>query len=396
MGANTVKSFDTIPVEGPAQSVSSVDEVALSSLLLDIKKRRAEFKKQRYISQDVIESLQKIGLYGAFVPRELGGSPISPTEFMKIIERISVADGSTGWVASFAFATKYLCSLPEASLQKIFKKNPGLVFAGATFPIQPAEKVDGGIIVNGRWPFGSGCMNSSLVAVGVSVPGNGEQVFKHMAVIPRDKITIDETWDTFGMTATGSHTMVVENVFVPDDMILLRDAPTSIEAPEYLYPTVTLAAQVLAVCGLGTARAAINHIIEVAENSKSITGAPTLGDRVNVQIHIAECEAKLQSARSWFYATTDEAWDAINQSGTITREQNLALRLSASHAARTGAEVARMCFEMVGTMGIFNSNPLNQYLTDSMVTAQHAFLTEGSFMNAGKVMFGKPYIPGYV
>lgn len=396
MGANTVKSHDAIPVEGPSQNASPIDEVALSALLLDIKERRAEFKKKRYISQDVIESLQKIGLYGAFVPRELGGSPISPTEFMKIIERISVADGSTGWVASFAFATKYLCSLPEASLQKIFKENPGLVFAGATFPIQPAEKVDGGIIVNGRWPFGSGCMNASLIAVGVSVPGNGDEIFKHMAVIPRDQITIDETWDTFGMSATGSHTMVVENVFVPDDMILLRDAPTSIEAPEYLYPTVTLAAQVLAVCGLGTARAAINHIIEVAGNSKSITGAPTLGDRVNVQIHIAECEAKLQSARSWFYATTDEAWDAINQSATITREQNLALRLSASHAARTGAEVARMCFEMVGTMGIFNSNPLNQYLTDSMVTAQHAFLTEGSFMNAGKVMFGKPYIPGYV
>ena len=178
-------------------------------------------------------------------------------------------------------------------------------------------------------------------------------------------------------------------------MILLRDAPSSIDAPEYMYPTVTLAAQVLAVCGLGTARAAIDHIVNVAETSKSITGAPTLGDRTNVQIHIAECEAKIQSARSWFYASTDEAWDVIESGRTITREQNLALRLSASHAARSGADVARMCFEMVGTMGIFRENPLSQYMTDSMVTAQHAFLTEGSFMNAGKVMFGKPYIPGY-
>lgn len=382
-------------VDGYSDNESPINEPALKLLLEDIKSRRAEFKKQRYISQDVIEKLQEIGVYGAFVPKALGGSPISPTEFMKIIERISIADGSTGWVASFAFATKYLCSLPEESLVKIFSEDPSLVFAGATFPIQPAKKVDGGIIVNGRWPFGSGCMNASLVAVGVAVPGNGDEVFKQMAVMPRDQITIDETWDTFGMSATGSNTMVVEDVFVPDDMILLRDAPSSIDAPEYLYPTVTLAAQVLAVCGLGTARAAIDHIIEVAANSKSITGAPTLGDRVNVQIHIAECEAKLQSARSWFYGTTDEAWAAINESGTITREQNLALRLSASHAARTGAEVARMCYEMVGTMGIFKTNPMNQYLTDSMVTAQHAFLTEGSFMNAGKVMFGKPYIPGF-
>jgi len=374
---------------------SPIDETAFEDLLVDIASRSDEFKAQRHISQDVIEKLQKIGLYGAFVPKQLGGAPVSPSEFMKLIERISIADGSTGWVASFAFATKYLCSLPESSLRKIFEENPDLVFAGATFPIQPAKKVKGGIIVNGRWPFGSGCMGASLVAVGVSVPGEGDEVFKQMAVMPRDQITIDETWDTIGMSSTGSHTMVVKDVFVPNDMILLRDAPSSIDAPEYRYPTVTLAAQVLAVCGLGTARAAIDHIVKVAENSKSITGAPTLGDRVNVQIHIAEAEAKLQSARSWFYATTDQAWDVIKSGEEITREQNMALRLSASHAARMGAEVARMSFEMVGTMGIFNTNPMSRYLTDSLVTAQHAFLTEGSFMNAGKVIFGKPYIPGY-
>ena len=382
--------------DSAAAQSSPIDEAAFSRLLDEIVTRRKEFQEQRYISQDIIEKLQAIGLYQAFVPSVLGGNPISPTEFMKLIERLAVADGSTGWVASFAFATKYLCSLPAKSLESIFEKAPNLVFAGATFPIQPAKKVDGGIIVNGRWPFGSGCMNASLVAVGVSVPGEGDEVFRQMAVIPADEIFIDQTWNTIGMSATGSHHMVVKDVFVPDDMILLRDAPSSIDAPEYIYPTITLAAQVLAICGIGTAQAAINHIVGVAHKSKSITGAPTLGDRQNVQLHIAECEAKLQAARCWFYASTDAAWSTILSGEKLTREQNLALRLSASHAARTGAEVARVCFEMVGTMGIFRDNPLSTYLTDSLVTAQHAFLTEGSFVNAGKVMFGHPPIPGYL
>jgi len=72
-----------------------IDEIAFSKLLEEIKGRRAEFKEQRHISQDIIEKLQTIGLYGAFVPKQLGGDPISPTEFMKLIERISIADGST-------------------------------------------------------------------------------------------------------------------------------------------------------------------------------------------------------------------------------------------------------------------------------------------------------------
>ena len=133
-----------------AQNTSPIDEAAFAELLIEIESRRGEFQEQRYISQDIIEKLQAIGVYGAFVPKQLGGNPISPTEFMKLIERLSIADGSTGWVASFAFATKYLCSLPEASLHKIFDGNHGLVFAGATIPIQPAKKVDGSIIVNGR------------------------------------------------------------------------------------------------------------------------------------------------------------------------------------------------------------------------------------------------------
>ena len=377
------------------QETTHIDETAFQELLKDIEARRKEFREQRHISQDIIQRLQEIGLYRSFVPEQLGGDPISPSQFMQYIERISEADGSTGWVASFAFSTKYLCSLPEDSLRSIFKDNPDLVFAGATFPLQPAEVVEGGGKVRGRWPFGSGCMGASLVAVGISVPGNGKEVFHKMAVIPSDQISIDETWDTIGMTGTGSHTIVVDDVFVPDDMILLRDAPASIDAPEYIYPTVTLAAQVLAVCGLGTARAAIDSIVKVAKNSKSITGAPTLGDREIVQMQIGQAEAKLQSARCWFYQTTDDAWNTILSGEEITREQNLALRLSASHAAQMGSEVARMCFELSGTRAIFHTEPLSQFLTDSMVTAQHAFLTQGSFMNAGKVMFDHPYIPGY-
>lgn len=389
-------SAQTQPIyESELTASVGFDEQKFVELLDDIVQRRAEFQSQRHVSQDIIDRLVELGLYRSLVPKELGGEPISPAAFMELIERLSIADGSVGWVASFAFATKYLCSLPEATLRKVFENGPDVVFAGATYPIQEAKRVEGGVIVNGRWPFGSGCMNASLVAVGISIPDSENPTFRHMAVIPADQIKIDQNWNTIGMTGSGSHTMVVEDVFVADEWVMLRDAPASLNAPEYRYPTITLAAQVLAVCGLGVARAAIDHIVKIALNSKSITGTPALCERENVQIHIAECEAKLELARAWFYEATNKAWDEIKAGREISRQQNMHLRLSSSHAARMGAEVARMCFEMTGTMGIHATNPLSVYLTDAMVTAQHAFLTEGSFMNAGKVMFDHPYIPGY-
>jgi len=370
------------------------DEDRFAAFLDDIRSRRDEFYNQRKVSDDVIKALQDMGLYRAFVPEQFGGSGMHGADFLRLIERISEVDGSTGWVASFAFATKYLSSLPPSSLATIYADSPDIVFAGAIYPPQPARKVDGGYMVSGRWTFGSGCTGASLLGVGVNIEGDSSGL-PRMAVMPADQVTIEETWDTIGMTGTGSHDLVVEDVFVAEDWVLVRGADPTIDTTAYRYPTLAMSAQVLAVCGLGVARAALDHVISVADTSKSITGAPTFGDRVNVQIHLGESEAKLQSARTWFYDLTEKAWDTALAGRTLSRHDNMQLRLAASHLARTGAEVARACFEMTGTMGIFHSNPLSRHLTDAMDTAQHAFLTEGTFMNAGKVLVGHPPIPGY-
>lgn len=384
-----VEERDVATAEGP------FDEARFAALLEDVKARRDEFYAQRYVSNDVIESLQELGLFRAFVPEQFGGSNMHPSDFLRLIERLSAADGSTGWVASFAFATKYLSSLPADTLAKLYADNPDVVFAGTIFPPQPAKRVDGGFIVNGRWPFGSGCMGASVLGVGISVEGEEEGGLPLMAVMPAEQVTIEQTWNTIGMTGTGSHHLVVEDVFVPEDWTLVRGGAPSIDTPAYRYPTLAMSAQVLAVCGLGVARGALDHVISVADKSKSITGAPTLGDRVNVQLHLGEAEAKLRAAQCWFYERTDEAWETMLAGDELTRHENMHLRLAASHAARTGADVARACFEMTGTMGIFHANPLSRHLTDAMVTAQHAFLTEGTFINAGKVLIGHPPIPAY-
>lgn len=363
--------------------------------LEEIRTRSQEFNDKRHISKDVIEAWQNMGLFRAFVPSRLGGSNMPADSFLRYIERISEADGSAGWVASFAFATKYLSALPVKTLEELYADTPDLVFAGALFPLQPVEKVEGGVRVSGRWKFGSGCLGASVIGVGVMVKDGDFGGLPLMAVLPAEQVRIEETWDTIGMAGTGSHDLVVEDQFVPDEYLMVRGAAPSIDDVGYRYPSLAMAAQVLAITGAGAARAAINHILNVADRSKSITGAPTLGDRENVQMQLAEAEAKLESARCWFYDRTREVWAATEANETISRTLNMQLRLSSSHLARTGADVARMCFEMAGTMGIFNANPLSRFLTDAMVVAQHAFLTQGTFMNAGKVMVGHDYIPGY-
>lgn len=367
----------------------------LAALLDELRQRRPEFDALGHMPDDIVAQFQALGIYRAFVPEQLGGSGLDAGSFLRLIEAISSADGSAGWVASFGFASKYLSSLPAETLAELYADGPDMVFSGAVFPPQTAVPERDGFRINGRWGFGSGSMGASLIGVGIKVEGEGEAgSLPRMAVMRRDKVRIEKNWDVIGMFATGSHDLVVEDVWVPRHHTLIRGAPPSMDTPAYRYPTMAMAAQVLAIVGAGIAREAIDEIVRMG-TKQSITGAPYLADRPVVQIALAQMEAALRSARAWFYEETDRVWNLCVRGVEITRQDRTQLRIASTHLARTGADVTRRAFELSGTTGIFNTHPLARMLKDALVVAQHAFLNDGTWQSGGAVLLGKTPAPGY-
>ena len=369
-------------------------ELKFNKLLADIRKRRAEFDEQRYISQDIIEQFKEIGIYRSFVPKSFGGDSKTPSEFLKAIEAIAAADGSAGWVASFGMNPAYLAALPKETLDKVWGDSPDVVFAGGVFPPQKAEKVDGGYIVNGRWQWGSGCMGASVLGVGI-MPDDGTKLPK-MAVLRADQVTIEKTWKVHGMVGTGSFDIVVEDVFVPEDYTFIRGGTPTIDSPFFKYPSLSFAAQVLSVTALGVAREAIDVVVNSAKGRKSVTGAPNLGERHYAQIEIAKAEAKLRSSRAFFYEATDEVWDAIMQGDVPTRHQISMVRLATTNVARECADATRIAYQLSGMEGAYLGHPLSRCLRDVSLVTQHAFMGEVTYQNAGAMMFGHQPFPGYL
>lgn len=368
----------------------------LQGLLADIRARAAEFEQQRHISPDIIEGFKQLGVYRALVPKRLGGLEWHARQFCELIETIAQADGSAGWVASFGMAPVYLAALPTATFETIYRDNVDTVFAGGIFPPQPATYVDGGIEVSGRWSFSSGCMGATVVGVGIS-PRKGETTgLPRMAVMPREKATIVEAWDVSGLAGTGSHDLVVDKVVVPEEWTFVRGGASNLSEPMFRYPALAFAAQVLAVVNLGIARAAIEELRRLAGGHKAVTGAPSLGDRPATQASLAQHEAQLQSARTWFYAAIDDAWASLTRGDPLSPAQTSALRLSAAHAARTGAEVTRGMQMLSGMAGIYNSSPIARCVRDANAVTQHAFLGDIVYQNAGAMLFGRDPLPGYL
>ncbi len=362
-------------------------------ILEEIRKRAPEFQQLRHIPQDTVDQFKALGVYRAFVPERFGGDAISPAAFCRLIEDIAAADASAGWVASFGVSATYLGTLPPETYAKIFGENPDTVFAGAMFPPQAATTVAGGYQVSGQWPWGSGIMGADLAGVGIKVEDQQTKL-PLIAIMPKDKVEVVDTWKTIGLRATGSHDIKVDQVVVPKEWTFIRGSKPSMEDRIFRYPAMALASQVLAVVALGAARSALDFLHE-SGNRQSVTGAPKPGARPYLQSEYAKARGKYLGAQALFYDTLEEGYEELAHNDVISPDTHVRLRLVASKAAKDGAEAARMAFALGGSTVIAEGHPMGRYMLDAAAVAQHAFLSEGTWTGAGAAMFDEPTMPGY-
>ena len=384
-------------LQEPRAGADVAPEVAgMDALLRDIRQRRKEFEAQKYISPDIIERFKAVGVYRALVAKRFGGDEKSPAEFCELVETIARADGSAGWVASFGIGGVYLAALPVETLTKLYARGPDVVFAGGIFPPQPAELVEGGYRVNGRWSWGSGSMGAEVIGAGILPRNVDNSGLPRMAVMPRSQVNIEPNWDVMGLLGTGSHDIVVKDVIVPPEWTFVRGGASSLDTPLYRYPTLSFAAQVLTVVGLGIARAAIDEVLGMAAGRASVTGAPNLGERIYVQLEIAKIEAELRAARAWFYQAIDDVWQVLLAGDKPSDHLVSMLRLSTTHASRVSADVTRRAQMVSGGTGVYESCPLAAQVRDVQMITQHAFMGDITYQNAGAMLFGLKPLPGYL
>jgi len=368
-----------------AEPAGPAREKAFQEALDVLRDRRDEFTDQGHVPRDYVRLLKRAGIYRASTPSTFGGEPMAPTDFLDRIEQISAVDPATGWVASFGSSLTYLTALPLEVQAELYADGPDVVYAGALFPMLEAEVVEGGFRCTGRWQFASGSAGADILGVGLKDPSDPRP---RNAVIFPDEAEIIENWDVSGMRATGSNDIKLDGVFVPHERTFIRGGESNVDEPLYRYPALAYAAQVLAVTGVGAARGALDYVREVGSQRTSITGGNRRGTTGTFQLGLARAEARLRSARAWFYETTDEAWQTVLAGDAVSDEQKVLLRLATSHAAHESRAVVLAAFDLAGTGAIYNKHPLQRYLRDALVPPQHAMLQGGTYEASGALLLG--------
>jgi len=352
-------------------------------------------EERRALPGELVDVLREAGLLRAAVPKELGGAQLPPGVILRCAETVARGDASAGWCVSINATSSLLSAyLPERGAAEVFG-DPRSVAAGVWAPRGAARPVDGGVIVSGQWPFCSAISHSDWLFAGCALQStgdgaNGAPVLKVLA-IPTQELTILDTWHTSGLCGTGSHDATASELFVPEHrMLSVLDGPPPGAAPLYRFPVFGFFALSIAVATLGNARGAIDELVELAAGKRSLGSSRALADRGQVQAAVAAAEASLRAARAFLFQAVDDAWAAATGPEPVPDSARVALRLAATHATRTSAEVVASMYDLAGGSAIYRGSPLQRRFRDAHTATAHFQVNPATYELLGRLLLGRP------
>jgi alkylation response protein AidB-like acyl-CoA dehydrogenase len=381
--------------------VSSETAQGIAEVLPAIRARRQEIEQARQLPLDLVEQLRRTGVFRLGVPRVFGGLEATPLELMAATEAVAAADGSTGWCTMVGIANNLSAGyINEQGAREVWP-DPTAPTAGIAAPAGTAVRVEGGVRVNGRWPYASGITHSSWVWAGCMVvekskPQNsaaGPEII-HVCM-PVSDVEIHDTWFVSGLCGTGSQDFSAQDVFVPEHRIFKLLDPTG-HRPEPLYqmPPLALFVFQLVSVSLGIARAALDELIELAQTKVPSLYHTVLADRPVAQVEIARAEASLRGARAFLHDTVADMWRTVSAGRDPSRHQVALARIATMKAMETGAAVTRIANTLAGGSSIYTTSSLQRHARDAEAITHHFTVAPHTWEEAGRVLLGRePSVP---
>ena len=370
----------------PASSANEIDTVA-RQIAAAAGEMSSEIDNDRRLPDELVARLGDSGLLRAGAPVEVRGLELPPGVALRCAEEVARGNASAGWCVSIAITSSLLVAyLPVSSREALFGDGRG-VAAGVWAPRGTGRTVEGGIVVSGRWAFCSGITHADMMFAGCLVD---DRRVPSVVALRKEDLRVLDTWHTLGLRGTGSHDTLADEVFVPADRVFsLFDGPI-LDRPLYRFPVFGFFALSIAAAALGNARAAIDDLVELASAKKGLGSTRTLAERPATQAAVATAESALGAARALYYQAIETAWQASQDSEGVSVATRNRLRLAATHATRTSADVVRDMYDLAGGSAIYDSSPLQRRFRDAYTATAHFQVNEASRELPGRILLDQP------
>jgi 3-hydroxy-9,10-secoandrosta-1,3,5(10)-triene-9,17-dione monooxygenase len=380
----------------PEPGLSRDDMVARARALRAVlRAQQNEADAQGYYTAEAHEAIKSAGLYRALQPKMFGGYEVDLPTFLKISLEISSGHPGSGWCYTLASSHAMLVAayFPFEVQREIFGPAGDFRAPHKAPPSGTFERVEGGYIVNGTWTYASGIPYATHFFGGAMLPPkSGGAPRWSQFIVRRDQIEMLNDWGgdlSLGMQASGSHSVKIESVFVPDrhfihdDILLASDAGgegtfgTELHGnPMYLSVLGGVFHATFGAIMTGAARAALDEYEDIMRKRfvPNIPGLLRLDDPdsqrvIGKAVQLTDSAEALTIACGHRYVEQCERWQRTGK--PITGEDTMRLWGMAQEACFMACEAIEIMFKTAGAAASHPSQKLSHYFRDIQMYLVH-------------------------
>lgn len=377
------------------RNMNNIDSLK-TTLQQQVAERADDIEETRRIPPDLAATLKSAQAFSLLLPETLGGPQMALPEYIRLIQRMGEADGSTAWAMNQgSVLSTFSHQLPLGVARSIWT-HPTVTVANGPPMGSTAVPVEGGVSISGRWVFSSGITHADwLIAACTVHESSGKRGI--LAFVPKDQVTIDETWDVAGLAGTASYSFAAQDLFIESAYALsphtITDAPLL-----YHFPTNLMFACGFASVALGVSRAAMNFAVERSAAKVKRFQNKTLSDDPVVQSELGQCLAEWQAIEAMLHSAVDETWARLDGQAQpqLSEQQRFRLRIAATHTIRRSRDITDRLYNLCSTDSIYRSNDIQRRFQDIHVISQHLQGRSENYQTVAQYLMGLPYDRGMI
>jgi 3-hydroxy-9,10-secoandrosta-1,3,5(10)-triene-9,17-dione monooxygenase len=405
------------PIPVPEPNLTPEEMIARAvALRPKLRAQQDENDERGTYSPELHEDFIKAGFYRCTQPRMFGGYEFDLATYYKVMTEIAVGHPGVGWCLGLAasHAFEIASHWPEQAQIELFGDGHFIAPHRAP-PMGTLTPVAGGYRLSGTWDYCSGVPYATHFIGGALIRREGEPPKHAHAIIAKGNYTILDDWGgdrVLGMRASGSNSVKVDDVFVPEHHVGylsagLGSSPEGMENgtpgtrlhgnPMYLGRLAGPFHATLVMPVVGAARAALDEYEEIIRTRKTLSmpqipryqhadfqrsfgQALTLTDAAEA-LMIKGCEMYQDLCDRWAKDRTP-----------ITLEENMRLWGLTQHAGRMACEAVELMFHTAGSAPARKGHKIQRYFNDVAMYRGHSSSQFNAYQSGlARLHFGLPW-----
>jgi len=347
------------------------------SLAPKLRERVGEAEKIRQLPKQNVRDLLDSGLIDLETPRRFEGTELNLDALMEVTAALAEGCSATGWVYALWGAHVWLIGQYPLHIQEMVFNDPDSLVSSVVSTEGTPQRVDGGFTWTGRGFFSSGVDHCNWLIAAVALDPTTPMGDRRWFLLRRSDFEIVDDWHTVGLRGSGSKTIAINDVFIPDERVIeqkplssgqglgaqLHGGQLYCAAMDFTF-SLPLGAPVI-----GIARA-LSKAFEERMKSR-LTGANTrlAGEQAATLTRFAKAGAEIEAARALLMETARRfCYMPGDQASDLDKAE---CKRNVAYATQLARGAANSIFEASGGSNIYETKDVQRLWRDANVSAMH-------------------------